>query len=96
MKVQVLNGAAKIGDRVAYAVRDGNTAEIAVGEIVDIVDTGRTEWRYNYHTREREHQPVIRVKVHVTQRSGYGRVEEVSQVCGVERHERIVLLGGAA
>lgn len=77
--LKVLNGWIQVGDRVAYAVRDGNTAEMAVGTV-----TGFKE-RETYSGAFK----VIRVKIHVDERSGY---RGAGYDGGCEQHDRIIKL----
>ena len=90
--VRVLNGEARIGDKVAFAARVGNTAEIRMGEVVGF-EKRRNNWYSDGET------DITRVKIrvslqsdHVNFGSGYGDKPEVDRVVGIERTERIILL----
>lgn len=86
----MLNGEVTIGDKVAWAVREGNNGALRTGTVVDIVDTGRTKWTFNFGTRERTEVPIIRVKMKVEHSSGY--YGKAGSVVGVEIHDRIAKL----
>jgi len=89
MSVEVLNGTIDIGDRVAFAARVGNLAQIRVGEVVGFVTK---EAPYGKGT-------ITRIKIRVTLQSDHvrfgnkhGASPHVDRIAGVEIAERVVRL----
>jgi hypothetical protein len=89
--IEVLNGTAYVGDTVAFAVREYNTAELRVGEVVEIYDTGRKQWKYRNvdGVSIGNDEPLLRVRIKVTCTSGYGLI---NQTVGIEKLDRIAVL----
>lgn len=83
MEFEVLNGTVRVGDTVAYAVRDGNLAEMVTGVVV-----GWEEHKKPYT----ENQYVTRLKIRVTRRSGGMYLRQEDRICGVEKLDRVVKL----
>lgn len=79
MTVKGLNGEIGMGDRVAFAVRQGNTGEIVVGEVIGFEDR-----KDNFSG-----SPVVRVKVRVEASSGWPKHGDIA---GCEVHSRMVKL----
>jgi hypothetical protein len=75
---EVLNGTVKVGDRVAYASRSGNTAVVHVGVVV-----GHT-LRKDYYEGE-----VLRLKVRVETES-WGCYGDKDRIRGIEKLDRVV------
>ena len=81
-EVEVLNGTVRAGDMVAYAVRNGNAADIVMGKVIGFED----HMGGSYH---RPGKTVTRIKVEVHKRSGWRSDKAIT---GVERHDRVVKL----
>lgn len=64
-EAKVLNGTVSVGDRVAYAVRDGNCAGMRVGEVVEVRDMQRTYRKYDPEAREVVELPFFKLRVKV-------------------------------
>jgi hypothetical protein len=77
---EVLNGTVKVGDRVAYASRSGNTAEIHIGEVVGY------SIRKDYYAGE-----VLRLKVRIAIESG-ACLGDKDRIRGIERLDKVVKL----
>ena len=80
--ITVLNGEVHVGDQVAYAVRNGNHADIVMGEVIGFEERTPTGYWTNAKT-------VTRIKVRVDKRSGW---RSNSAITGVEKHDRVVKL----
>ena len=87
--VEVLNGTIKRHDMIAWAVREGNSAAMRVGQVVDFVETGRTRGKYTPGEGYSE-VPIIRVRARIDLSSGWSG--ERDRLVGVEMHDRIVKL----
>lgn len=78
----VLNGTARVGDTVAFAVRDGNQAAMRMGTVLGF------ETRYTWND-----EPYRRMKVRVSLSSGYSNSTSAREyTAGIEKFNRVVLI----
>lgn len=83
--VRVLNGWCHVGDQVAVAYRDGNTAEMRVGYV--------TEFRVSDRTYFRSDARIVRIRYTARHESyPYWNPESKPETFGTEMHNRVAVL----